>query len=120
MLLIVTFVVPTFVIVDDCATLDVPNNVVLKVNLLGESCMAVPMPARGSDCGLPVALSVILTEAIRFPIAVGSKVTLIVQLFPGATLVHVLVCEKSPAFVPEIVTEDTVKVEVPVFVSVAV
>src|SRR5262249_10176000 len=37
-----------------------------------------------------------LTSALRFPFAVGLKVTLIVQLAPAATLVpQVLVCEKS-------------------------
>jgi len=45
----------------------------------------VPVPERLRDCGLPVALSVILTEADLLPVAVGSKVTLIAQLPPAAT-----------------------------------
>ena len=50
------------------------------------------MPERLTDCGLPLALSVMLTEAVRLPLAVGMKVTLIVQLLPAATeLPHVLV-----------------------------
>src|SRR6267378_3719502 len=54
-------------------------------------------------CGLPAALSVMVTDATRLPAAVGLNVTLIVQLAPPATLApHVFVCEKSPAFVPAI------------------
>jgi hypothetical protein len=45
----------------------------------------VPVPERLRDCGLPLALSVKLTEADRLPLAVGSKVTLTVQLAPAAT-----------------------------------
>jgi hypothetical protein len=49
-------------------------------------------------------LSTTETEAVRVPVALGVKVTLIVQLFFGATDVpHVFVCAKSVAFVPVIV-----------------
>jgi hypothetical protein len=37
-------------------------------------------------CGLPVALSVIATEALRAPVAVGLKVTLIEQFAPAASV----------------------------------
>ena len=41
------------------------------------------------------------TAAVRVPPAWGVKVTVIVQLAPAATLApQVLVCTKSPAFVP--------------------
>ncbi len=61
----------------------------------------MPVPERLTVCGLPLALSVMLTEAVRVPVAEGVKVTLIVQLAPAATeLPHVLVCAKSPALVP--------------------
>jgi hypothetical protein len=66
-------------------------------------------------------LSATLTEAVRAPVAVGVKVTEIVQLAPAASVAgQVLVCPKSPAFAP--VTEMAVIVSpaVPVFVSVAV
>jgi hypothetical protein len=46
---------------------------------------AVPVPERLTACGLPLALSVMLTEAARLPLAKGVKVTLIVQLPPAAT-----------------------------------
>jgi hypothetical protein len=61
----------------------------------------LPVPVRLTLCGLPLALSVMLTEALRVPEAEGLKVTLIVQLAAAATeLPHVLVCAKSPALVP--------------------
>ena len=47
----------------------------------------VPVPVKPTDCGLPEALSVMLTEALRVPVAVGLNVTLIEQLAPAATLV---------------------------------
>jgi len=55
--------------------------------LLGERLAdaAVPVPERLRHWGLPLALSVKLTEADRLPLAVGSNVTLIVQLAPAAT-----------------------------------
>ena len=53
---------------------------------------AVPVPVRLTVCGLPMALSAIVTEAVRVPAVVGVNVTLIVQLPPAATeLPHVLV-----------------------------
>ena len=52
---------------------------------------AVPVPERLAVCGLPLALSVMLTEAVRLPLATGVKVTLMVQLAAAATeLPHVL------------------------------
>ena len=55
--------------------------------LVGErlTVAAVPVPERPRDWGLPVALSVMLTEAVRLPLTVGSNVMLIVQLPPAAT-----------------------------------
>jgi hypothetical protein len=62
---------------------------------------AVPVPLRATVCGLPTALSLILSVAVRVPVAVGRKVTLIVQLAPAAkVLPHVCVWEKSLALVP--------------------
>ena len=46
---------------------------------------AVPVPAKGTDCGLPPALSVMVIEARRLPMAAGVNVTLIVQFPPAAT-----------------------------------
>ena len=45
---------------------------------------ATPMPLRGTICGLPGALSVMLSAAERVPDAVGLNVTLMLQLAPAA------------------------------------
>src|SRR5947209_3062997 len=45
----------------------------------------MPVPASDTDCGLPGASSVMVTVAVRAPVAAGVKLMLIVQLAPGAT-----------------------------------
>ena len=64
-----------------------PTDWLAKVRLVGErlTVAAAPVPERLMDWGLPAALSVILTEAVRLPLAVGSKVTLIVHVPLAAT-----------------------------------
>ena len=63
-----------------------------------------PVPLRAMDCGEPAALSAMETVPVRFPVAVGEKVTEIVQLPAGATLVpQVLVCVKSPKAAIELI-----------------
>jgi hypothetical protein len=58
--------------------------------------------------------------ARRVPVAVGVNVTLIVQFDPAATIdPQLLVCEKSPAFVPETDILGTFISAFPVFVRVA-
>ena len=67
-----------------------------------------PVPVRGMDCGEPAALSVMETVPVRFPVAVGMKVTEIVQVPAGATLApHVLVCVKSPDAAIEVIARAT-------------
>src|SRR2546427_3476062 len=62
---------------------------------------ASPVPVRLAACGLPLALSATLNVALLVPLAVGVKVTLIVHWAPAATEVpQLLVCPKSPLFVP--------------------
>ena len=39
----------------------------------------VPVPVSVTTCGLPVALSVMVMEPLRVPVAVGVKVTLILH-----------------------------------------
>src|SRR3989442_4373802 len=46
---------------------------------------AMPMPVSDTDCGLLGASSVMVTVAVRAPMAAGVKLMLIVQLAPGAT-----------------------------------
>ena len=60
-----------------------------------------PLPLNAAVCGLPLALSVTATLAVRVPVAVGLNVTLIVQLVPAARLApQVWVWVKSPLLVP--------------------
>lgn len=47
----------------------------------------VPVPSSFTDCGLPLALSAIVSDSFSAPVLVGLKVTLKVQLAPAATLV---------------------------------
>ena len=82
--------------VTDCTALGVPRYCVAKVRLVGDSVTfdpaTTPVPLKTMVCGLSAALSVMLTEAARGPIAVGVKVTVIVHFAPGATPeAHVLV-----------------------------
>ena len=66
-----------------------PIDMFPKATLLDErvTAGAAPVPERATLCGLPVALSTILTRATLLPVTVGVKVTPIVQLAPAATLI---------------------------------
>ncbi len=56
-----------------------------------------PVPVSETVCGLPVALSVMLSAPVLVPVAVGRNVTRMAQLAPAARLEpQVLVWEKSP------------------------
>ena len=80
-----------------------------------------PAPVRLTDCGLPEALSVMLKVPVRIPEAVGVNVTLMVQLAPATTeLPQVLVCAKSPLFVPVTTMLVRLSEALPVFESVTV
>ena len=46
----------------------------------------VPVPVNDTACGLPVALSLTVTAPERAPVAVGVKLTLMVQLAPALRL----------------------------------
>ena len=62
---------------------------------------ALPVPVRPTDCGLPVALSEIMSVAVRPEMAVGLNVTAIAQLpFAATELPQVFVCAKSLALAP--------------------
>ena len=103
------------------AALVVPTDWLAKVRLVGErlTTAAAPVPERLTVCGLPLALSVMLTEAVRLPLAEGLNVTLIVQLLPAATeLPHVLVWAKSLALTPVSARLVMFSVVPPLFVSV--
>jgi len=56
---------------------------------------------------------------VRVPVAVGAKVTLMVQLAPAATLPpQLLVSEKSDAFVPVIARFEMINATLPVLPNV--
>src|SRR5215467_13687360 len=87
------------------------------VRVTAGSAPALPVPVRLAVCGLPVALSVTVTVAVRVPVLVGENVTAILQLNPGTSgLTQLLVCAKSPGFVPVSVMPEIVRFEVPLFV----
>jgi hypothetical protein len=121
---------PVFVSVTVWAVLVVPMLWLLNVRLVGtkDAVGVPPAPVKGTVCGLPVALSVMLTDPVRVPAAVGVNVTMMVQVPCGGTLSllakHVLVgagaSAKSPALVPVRLTLVMLRAEVPVFVSVTV
>src|SRR5260370_4676416 len=121
MLLIVRVALPVFFSCMPFAPLVLPTLRVAKERLVG---FRVAMGSnlvivRLTCCGLPVALSVMLTAAERFPIAVGVNVTLKVQLAPTATVVpQSLVCAKSPGFRPLMTIPVMDNGEPPVFVRV--
>ena len=57
----------------------------MRLGALRLTAAPVPVPVKLTVCGLPAALSAMLTVAVRFPGAVGVNVTLIVQLALAAT-----------------------------------
>jgi hypothetical protein len=80
---------------------------------------ATPTPLIEALCGLPAALSLILTVDERLPVFVGLKTTLMVQLeFARRLAGQVLLCEKSPELAVEIVMEVIANDALPVLVSV--
>ena len=81
----------------------------------------MPVPVTFTICGLPLALSVKLNEALRLPVADGVNVTPAVQVALGATVAPVQVSAllaKSLAFVPPSVTAEIDRLAVPVLVTV--
>lgn len=64
----------------------------------------LPVPVKLTDCWLPATpllLSVMVRVAVRVPVALGVKVTLMVQLpAPANELPQVVVSPKSPGLPP--------------------
>lgn len=79
-----------------------------------------PMPVRVMTCGLPSALSLIVTVPLRMPLLAGVNVTLITQLFFGVTIPAWQVVAGPKAKFPLMATELMLRFVVPVFVSVKV
>ena len=80
------------------------------------------MPERLTVCGLPLALSVKVTDAVSLPAIEGVKVTPIVQLPPAATeLAQVsATSSKSPPLVPVIASWVMLKGALPALLKVNV
>jgi hypothetical protein len=124
MLVMLRATVPSLLRVTDCAGLVVPRSWVAKVRLVGDKVAfgpdTIPVPLKAISCGLPAVLSMTVTEAVRGPLSVGAKVTVMVHIPPGGRPdPHVLCWLKSLAFVP-VTSMLLVNVRVPVFVSVTV
>ena len=85
----VSVLFPLLLSVTVCMLLAVPTSWLPNVSCVGDRPTEgpVPVPERATPCGLPVALSVIVTDAFLAPRAAGVNVTLIVQLAPAAKLV---------------------------------
>jgi hypothetical protein len=121
MLLMLRVEVPVFLNVTVCAEDVVRVTVTGKVIEVTErdAMGPVPLPVSETDCGLPEALSVNRRLPLRVPVAVGLKVTFTVQLALIASgEVQLLVCAKSPGFVPAIVMPVRDSAAVPVFFKV--
>lgn len=83
--------------------------------------VVVPVPVSVAVCGLPAKLSATLKVALTAPVAVGEKVTLIVQLAPAASVAgQALVCANNDAFAPVMLTAMLFTAPVLVFFSVTV
>ncbi len=75
------------------------------------------MPFRLTTCGLPVALSAMVTAAVRLPAAEGVKSTLIVHFALAATEApQVFACVKSAEFTPVTARLVMFRVALPVLV----
>jgi hypothetical protein len=96
--------VPVLVSVTFCAGLATCRCWLLKERLVGERLTiglgVTPVPVSVAGVGGVPELNVTLTVAVEVPVTTGANVTLILQDPPAATLVQLLVCEKTPGFVP--------------------
>ena len=79
--------VPVLVTCTFCGALLVPTFCGGKVSLAGENATTVPEPLSSMTCGLDEALSRMETVPDFASFDSGVKVTLMLQLAPGATLV---------------------------------
>src|SRR2546427_414264 len=87
MLVMLRLAVPLLVRVTVCAVLVALSRWLTTARVVGTRAAAgiTPAPASDTYCGLLAASSVMVTVAVRAPVAAGVKLMLIVQLAPGAT-----------------------------------
>jgi hypothetical protein len=125
MLVMLKAALPVLFRVTVCGELTVSTDSFPNARLEGESLavapVLVPVPERLTVWGLPVAVSVKVTAAVRVPVTAGVKVTLLVQLPPAATLdPQLLLWAKSLGFVPESAMLEILKAALPVLFRVMV
>jgi len=113
---------PVLVSVTDCDALVDPTCWLAKDKLLAERDTAggvAPVPLREIDCGELDVLSVMVTAAVREPVAAGVKWPWMVQFAPAATLVPQLFANPNEeASLPVTAMLVMAKGPVPVLVSV--
>jgi len=63
-----------------------PTTTVWKFRLVLENVRDSPLPVRLTICGLPVALSVMVSDPVCVSGKLGAKVTVKMQLSPAATV----------------------------------
>jgi len=104
---------------------DCPADTLVEAGL-AESVKSIPVPLNGTECGLPGALSAIISAAERVPPPVGVNIRLNVQFPPAGTgmlveqVVPLPVIAKSPALAPVIAKLEIFRSEPPIFVRVTV
>ena len=79
--------------------------------------MLLLVPVSDTTCGLPLALSLTVSDPVRVPVAVGLNLMLIVQLLPTAREVP-QVPRPPQVKSPEMVSVPKLMVELPVLVKV--
>jgi hypothetical protein len=94
------FEIVTVMGVDAVPASALPKPIVAEGETVAAACTAVPLTA--TVCGLRGSVWEIITSAERLPDGVGSKVTLITQVWPPASGLceQSSVSAKSPGFVP--------------------
>src|SRR3989441_1133639 len=130
MLVMLRVAVPLLVRVTGCTGLVGLRRWVPNARLVGAKVTAgtIPVPASDTDCGLPGASSVMVTVAVRAPVAAGVNVTVKAQLADAATgppaRGHGATPEpataKSPGFEPARAMLVMLRVAVPLLVRVTV
>jgi hypothetical protein len=109
MLEIVRAVVPLFVTVTACGALATPTCWNPNARLDVDSVTVEVLPDKFTTCGLPGALSAIVSDALRSPVSEGVNDTVIVHVAPTASEApHVFVSVKSLELAPEIVMPEIV------------
>jgi hypothetical protein len=109
-----------FVTVMDCGELVDPWTMLPKERLVGDAPTPVPRPVRETCCGLLGALSAMARVAVRVPMFVGLKTTVMAQLAEAARATPQVFwpMRKSPGLAPVKVTLPMERLAAPLLVRV--